>query len=515
MNRLILNKIKHKNLLIEKIFPYSRKRPIILLILFNNDYLLKESVKKAFKSLKKNNNLGSDINEIFKKFISYRKVFETNLYEEYFLNFDYLLDCFKNVYFFQELLYTIIKNYQELDYEIFYNFILDYFHWHKKFCLYIYPDREPNIQFIKKLGKNMSNINIEIEIDLIIFLDGVNLGNNENTKTVFEQLNLKVKNIYLAFAKKKNFTLKKFSIQIEKIIDFINNLKNKETIKKISVKHLSNKWKYFLEYLNKHKLYLEGLENIEYSEKNMTLYQKFISRYSIYNYINKNIFCKLIVITPDDFNNIKELKEEQKHNLKYKLNSFEHNGHINNTNLKMLVLDFENNSPYQHNFIYFCRNYLAYDDNINTVIINNIGKINSQINCKKNIKDSLMHFEKLDNIVYENNLNNNDINENEIKELISFLFYTENLVYLTTIFSKNNKLQFLLYSNKFYIKNIINKINLNKQDIIIKIYFDNIIYELNFCNKELILAQSNSNSEDTEINVDEIIIMINKIKKKI
>ena len=86
MNKLILHKIKHKPLLIEKIFPYTIDRPLIFLILLKRDLSLKESLKFAFKSLKKNNNCDDEVNKTFERFISYRLIFEKNLYEKYLIN---------------------------------------------------------------------------------------------------------------------------------------------------------------------------------------------------------------------------------------------------------------------------------------------------------------------------------------------------------------------------------------------------------------------------------------------
>ena len=60
----------------------------------------------------------------------------------------------------------------------------------------------------------------------------------------------------------------------------------------------------------------------------------------------------LNIITPNDFNNIKNLNQDEINNLKNKLNQIENNKE--ETDAKTLFIDFENNSPYQENFIYFC-----------------------------------------------------------------------------------------------------------------------------------------------------------------
>jgi len=60
----------------------------------------------------------------------------------------------------------------------------------------------------------------------------------------------------------------------------------------------------------------------------------------------------LNIITPNDFNNIKNLNQDEINNLKNKLNQIENNKE--EADAKTLFIDFENNSPYQENFIYFC-----------------------------------------------------------------------------------------------------------------------------------------------------------------
>ena len=78
--------------------------------------------------------------------------------------------------------------------------------------------------------------------------------------------------------------------------------------------------------------------------------------------------------------------------MKHKLKSFKKE----DTDLKILYLNFEGHSPYQKSFINFCKNCLNIKKYINFVIINNIGKINFDINCYNKIKskerDSLIHF---------------------------------------------------------------------------------------------------------------------------
>ena len=111
MDKLIFHKLIHKPLLIEKIFPYSINRPLIFLILLKHDLSLKEYLKFAFKSLKKNNNFDDEVNKTFERFISYRLIFEKNLYEKYLINLYsilYSLMLHNHSNFFKEYFFEIL-----------------------------------------------------------------------------------------------------------------------------------------------------------------------------------------------------------------------------------------------------------------------------------------------------------------------------------------------------------------------------------------------------------------------
>jgi hypothetical protein len=51
-----------------------------------------------------------------------------------------------------------------------------------------------------------------------------------------------------------------------------------------------------------------------------------------------------------------------------------------------LVIDFNGDSPYQKNFIYFCHNYIGYNDIFNKIVLLNIGKHNFDIKCYNKMK---------------------------------------------------------------------------------------------------------------------------------
>ena len=296
-----------------------------------------------------------------------------------------------------------------------------------------------------------------------------------------------MKNIYFAFVERNRSENEIKFQQIKEYIDIINKMKNKNDVKNISLKYLGRKENIFIHYLYEKKLYinLENLEKVEYNEnKYLTLYDKFILRYKLNLIFNKKYFFNLIIITPEDFNNIKEINEEKKKYIINKFNLFEQNNN-NNTDLKIMLLDFQNNSPYQENFIYFCEKYLSNIKSVNTVLIFNIGTINEKIECKKNIKKPLINFYLVKNIIYENKIyiNKGEIG-NEIKEFIDLFFYIDNLLY--KIYAQH----FLFYSNELKLFDIIDKNNIIVSFEIknLKIYFYNIIYEI-YNKKELNIKQ--------------------------
>ena len=209
-------------------------------------------------------------------------------------------------------------------------------------------------------------------------------------KSELIKLNFKVKNIcfmlVLGNDKKNQIILK----QLKDYIDIINKLKNKNNIKKINIQYLQDRENFLINYLfeNNINIKLENLDKVEYIEdKFLTAYEKFNLRYKLRTIFNNKDLFNLIIITPEDFNNIKEITEAKKNNLINKLNLCEQNNNNNNTDLKIILFYFQNNSPYQENFIFFCEKYLSDINNINIIVIRNFGKINFKLDYKNNIKN--------------------------------------------------------------------------------------------------------------------------------
>ena len=59
----ILQKINHKPLIIEKIFPYIKEEPYKFLNVIDKDHTLKENLNSIFYDVKKNNLISKDFND--------------------------------------------------------------------------------------------------------------------------------------------------------------------------------------------------------------------------------------------------------------------------------------------------------------------------------------------------------------------------------------------------------------------------------------------------------------------
>ena len=72
----LLNKIKHKPIILESIFSLALKRPYILANFFTNDKYLKLTLKNIFDKLKKKNDLSKEINDNINLYIQFKIVLE-------------------------------------------------------------------------------------------------------------------------------------------------------------------------------------------------------------------------------------------------------------------------------------------------------------------------------------------------------------------------------------------------------------------------------------------------------
>ena len=74
----ILNKIKHKPILLESIFSFLEKRFYIIINFISKDKTLKSDLKQFFDKTKQKNSLSKELNINIKKYIFYRKILEKN-----------------------------------------------------------------------------------------------------------------------------------------------------------------------------------------------------------------------------------------------------------------------------------------------------------------------------------------------------------------------------------------------------------------------------------------------------
>ena len=129
-------------------------------------------------------------------------------------------------------------------------------------------------------------------------------------------------------------------------------------------------------------------------------YTRFELRYDLNQIFGLSSWCKLIIITYKDFENISATNILSNIGLLDKLNQFEKE---KNNDLNVLYINFESQSPYQKDFIYFCNQFLKNIEYINLIVIDNIGNINySEAWHKKVVKGNpLINFPKTKNIIYK------------------------------------------------------------------------------------------------------------------
>ena len=75
----LLNKIKHKPILLESIFSFVEKRAFIFPYLIDNDPILKRNLKNSIEPINKKNNLSININDNICKFITFRLLYQIDI----------------------------------------------------------------------------------------------------------------------------------------------------------------------------------------------------------------------------------------------------------------------------------------------------------------------------------------------------------------------------------------------------------------------------------------------------
>ena len=97
----ILNKIKHKPILLELIFSFAEKRFYIIIDFISKDKSLKSELKKFFDKTKQKNSLSKELNRNIKNYIFYRKFLEKYKFKD-IIDYKYTFHEFSR-YFSQDL----------------------------------------------------------------------------------------------------------------------------------------------------------------------------------------------------------------------------------------------------------------------------------------------------------------------------------------------------------------------------------------------------------------------------
>ena len=458
LNRiLILNKIRHKPLLLFNILPFINKRPFIMPYLIDSDFALKKSLKKTINKIKKKNFQAESIDNIY-KFIIYKFLKEIDILSlgKFMLtslinNSCSFRDNYKN-YFISYFLYKKpIPQDLNIPYNLIYkfapsgeileNFLEDYLFFNINLLylplsinsqlnndsLYLYDLKENNkihqlINLFCIINNNKYYNDIQTIYHKYINILYFYFDNNHSCENLFNIVFLYLEKII----HKEN---------IKKII-FDDYSFSKAKLKEISIQYGLIYTKICLEYLvdnyfdiikkgSKIDFNLSSLEEIDFSDDNIiNNIQCFKLRYNLSKiFVNKNIF-KVIWITNEDYNNIYNLSEEEQKKLMNKMNQFEKE---NNKN-KILYLDFCNNSPYQKNFVFFCEKYLNLNNNINIIILDNIGENNKEYDLfsnKTNIKK--IKLPSLKSIIYQKDITSNFYkNKKDRNNEFSYELYSQN-----------------------------------------------------------------------------------------
>jgi len=259
---------------------------------------------------------------------------------------------------------------------------------------------------------------------------------------------------------------------IEEII-FSENFQNKDD-KNYYFRYFIEDYFLFIKKMGKIDLNFFSLKKIEFNDSELkNNIERIKLRYALNKIFGENVWCKLIIINYKDLKNIDSLNEKSKNDFFVKVNFF----FKERTNHKILYINFENNSPFQKNIVYFFENYVHKNKNINIIVFNNLGNINYDKEYYNKMKDQKkIKIPNLEQIIYDNNIfqdNKSDINSknNEIKYFISSLFDTEKLLTYEGYDSYNNLVYF----------NIVQKITSNEiervfkeNENILKLVFENI-----------------------------------------
>ena len=98
----ILNKIRHKPILLESIFSFIEKRFYIIIYFISEDKRLKSDMKKFFDNTKQRNNLSKELNINIQKYTFYREFLENHKLND-IINYKYTSHDFSH--YFSHVIY--------------------------------------------------------------------------------------------------------------------------------------------------------------------------------------------------------------------------------------------------------------------------------------------------------------------------------------------------------------------------------------------------------------------------
>ena len=530
--KLILNKIKHKPTLFNYIFTFVENRPIIFPYLIERDPILKQSLKNTIETMNKRNNLSDNINDNIYKFIFYRLLYEidpNNLIFKKIENFfenkigelifnghnhykEIIIECLKEKYKISNI--NVGLNYileycnNEKDIK---NYYIDYLYMQKEIILFYLPFDLTYIDsyYLYKLP----HYKIKQNIGLICNISELDFFNKPMT-IEYEYIN----KLYFCLDFKSFCNDNYF----HKIYNYLKGIKHKDHIEEIYFdKNLSLYLNEIIEdyyeltqNIGKLDLNFNSIKKIEFDDENISgNIKKYKIRYALNQIFGFNVYCKIIIINYKDFENIDSNRKDLI-KLERKLNSLI----IQNTNLKILYINFEKNSPFQTCFYNFCNKYLKDNPHINLLVFDNIGNDNYDKECFNKVRDSnpKLKLPNLNQIFYEDHFDDK-ISKNTMKDILTSFFYSEQFYIYEGLDDKNNLVYYNANSKKIKeskVKNILLKEN--------KIYTFNLIYELiqiRYKRKEkhLIIknnAMKSNYSNNTPIKFfSEIIYDLNDLKK--
>ena len=308
---LILNKINHKPILLINIFPFLDERPYIFPYLIDKDKLLKEGLKKSFVSLKKDNNI-YEINIIIYKYITYRLLYETKYYEKDTNN---ALDDDNS------------KN-DSLDDEN----DDEKYEWGFNDLILLFPDNE-----IVPVNKKIKKIERKNKKSLLNYIEEA-LIDKFNSKKKNQKININFQDLQPYLPKNKkltnfikdylfnqetlvipNYFLEDSSFLLNELYNYSKEVKNINKIKEIIFDNpLSNEIE--IEENNNNSLEKEKIKQLNFDSLESIIFnddyieddfQRFKIRYNLNQIFSNKVWCKLVIITPNDYKDIYELNEKK------------------------------------------------------------------------------------------------------------------------------------------------------------------------------------------------------------